>query len=300
MTGLAVSGDYIQAGEKSVEEWAAEISGEWRKTVDGVLATGKKILEATDALPHGSKGALYAALPFSDDMAQRLAAIASDPRITNTEHVRFLPSSWGTLYELSRLDDFKWEQLETAGKITPELERKDIADFFKKVRGTQGTGDNEWYTPAKYIEAAREVLGRIDTDPASSEFANRTVRASLFYTEDDSGLDNEWHGRVWMNPPYAQPLIQQFIEKLAEQFLLGNTESAIALTHNYTDTEWFHIAEQHCTAICFTRGRVKFESPDGAVAAPTQGQAFLYFGKDLPKFTQVFSQFGFVLANVAV
>lgn len=300
MTEVAVAGDYLPAGEKSVDEWAAEISGEWRKSVEGVLATGRLIVSALESLPHGSKAELYSRLPFSERMAQMLTKVASDTRISNPKHASLLPSSWTTLHELASLDDYKWEQLESAGKITPELERKDIADFFKKVRGTQGTGDNEWYTPAKYIEAAREVLGQIDTDPASSEFANRTVRARHYYTEQDSGLDKDWHGAVWMNPPYAQPLIQQFTEKLVEQYTLGNTRSAIALTHNYTDTEWFHIAENHCTAICFTRGRVKFESPDGAIAAPTQGQAFFYFGKDLEKFTQVFCQFGFVLANVSV
>lgn len=300
MGDLAVAGEFLQEGEKSVDEWASDVCVEWRKTVSGVISTGEKINEALTAIPHGGKAEFYKLLPFSERTAQRLAEISQDKRLTNPTHVSLLPSSWGTLYELHSLDDSKWQQLDDAGLITPDLERKDIADFFKKVRGTQGTGDNEWYTPAKYIEAAREVLGGIDTDPASSEIANRAVRARQYYTEADNGLEHDWHGAVWMNPPYAQPLIQQFIEKLTEQFLLGNTTSAIALTHNYTDTEWFHIAENHCTAICFTRGRVKFESPDGAIAAPTQGQAFFYFGKDLETFTRVFSQFGFVLANVAV
>jgi hypothetical protein len=35
------------------------------------------------------------------------------------------------------------------------------------------------------------------------------------------------------------------------------------LTHNYTDTTWFHQAAGACTANCFTRGRIKFYNAEG-------------------------------------
>src|SRR5258705_279177 len=41
----------------------------------------------------------------------------------------------------------------------------------KTTRGTEGTGENEWFTPAQYIERARTVLGAIDLDPASNPIA---------------------------------------------------------------------------------------------------------------------------------
>jgi phage N-6-adenine-methyltransferase len=161
----------------------------------------------------------------------------------------------------------------------------------------QGTGENEWYTPVQYIDAARHVLGGIDVDPASSELAQEVVGAAKFYTVADNGLLHDWNGSVWMNPPYSQPHIQLFIEKLVTEVRAERTTAAIALTHNYTDTEWFHIAARACTAICFTRGRIKFVNPEGEEAAPTQGQAFFYFGDKAAYFGDVFSNFGFVVVR---
>jgi phage N-6-adenine-methyltransferase len=180
-------------------------------------------------------------------------------------------------------------------KYVASLNEVEIRQEVKKIRGTQGTGQNEWYTPKEYIEAAREVLDVIDLDPASSEIANITVKAKKFYSIDDDGLSNKWEGRVWLNPPYSQPQIGQFIEKLTDEIASQNVSEAILLTHNYTDTKWFHAAQGQCAAICFTKGRIGFLSPEGQKAAPTQGQAIFYFGNDVHKFSKRFKSFGFVM-----
>lgn len=159
----------------------------------------------------------------------------------------------------------------------------------------QGTGENEWYTPVEYLDAARSVLGEIDLDPASSPVANKTVGAARIYTIDDTGLTKEWSGRIWLNPPYSQPAIAQFSEKLAQEWESGRVQAAIALTHNYTDTGWFHRLASTCQAICFTRGRIGFVNQEGKKAAPTQGQAFFYFGSDVNGFFDRFRSIGFVV-----
>ena len=58
----------------------------------------------------------------------------------------------------------------------------------------------ECYTPAPIMEAARQVMGRIDLDPASKPTANKTVGATRFYDRDENGLSMPWRGRVWLNP----------------------------------------------------------------------------------------------------
>lgn len=165
----------------------------------------------------------------------------------------------------------------------------------KHVRGTFGTGENEWYTPDEHIELARQVLGSIDLDPASSHVANKVVQSATFFSEETNGLQKEWAGNVWLNPPYSQPAIAHFADKMVEEWKSGRVTAAIVLTHNYTDTAWFHALAGAATAICFTRGRVRFVSPTGELAAPTQGQAFFYFGHDADIFADVFGEVGFVV-----
>ena len=157
-----------------------------------------------------------------------------------------------------------------------------------------GTGENEWYTPQKYIEAAKDVMGGIDLDPASSELAQEHIRADAYFTQEDNALTKEWFGRVWLNPPYSKELIGPFVHKLADEIGSGRVQEAILLTHNYTDTAWFHTAESAAARICFTRGRIAFESPSGEKAAPTQGQAFFYYGDNIDAFESVFTEFGFI------
>jgi phage N-6-adenine-methyltransferase len=155
------------------------------------------------------------------------------------------------------------------------------------------SGEFEWYTPAKYIDLARQVMGGIDLDPASSDAAQTVVQAEKYFTIKDDGLTKEWHGRVFINPPYKQPAIIHFVKRLTDQVTIGNIKQAILLVNNSTDTEWFHCAANACAAVCFTRGRIKFENHERQeLAMPTQGQAFFYFGDDVETFDRVFADIG--------
>jgi ParB family chromosome partitioning protein len=124
--------------------------------------------------------------------------------------------------------------------------------------------------------------------------AQETVGAGKYYTADDDGLKQEWKGSVWLNPPYAEPFIYQFIEKLLTELETGNVTEAILLTNNATDTAWFHKAEELARSICFTRGRISFETAEGEKGSPLQGQAFFYFGENPEKFDAYFKEFGFI------
>jgi ParB family transcriptional regulator, chromosome partitioning protein len=156
-------------------------------------------------------------------------------------------------------------------------------------------GCNEWYTPARHIELVRRVLGEIDLDPASHPFAQQTVQAAQFFTQDDDGLAKPWRGRVFCNPPYSKGLITPFVSKLLAEISSGNVSEAILLTHNHSDTRWFQAALGAAARVCFTAGRLDFYGVNGEIAAPVQGQTFHYFGDNVEKFEEVFSSIGAVI-----
>lgn len=159
-----------------------------------------------------------------------------------------------------------------------------------KPHVANNSGDNEWYTPAEYITLAREVLGTIDLDPASSDMANKVVQAETYYTTETDGLKYDWCGTIWMNPPYASNLITKFVDKFCD--CIDNIDSAIVLVNNATETGWFKKLVSLSSALCFPYERLKFYSPDGRIAQPLQGQTLLYFGDDKKKFTEVFKAKG--------
>jgi phage N-6-adenine-methyltransferase len=179
-------------------------------------------------------------------------------------------------------------------KPTAEQVEQAVEAVKSKPHVANNSGDNEWYTPKEYIEAARQVLGEIDLDPASNPIANEVVRAATYYTAEDSGLDKDWQGTLWMNPPYESGLIGQFVEKLCDSYASGAVTNAVVLVNNATETRWFQSLAEQASAICFPKGRVKFWHPR-KVAVPLQGQAILFLGPNADEFARAFSQFGFCM-----
>ena len=109
-------------------EWTDQITENWRKGFESVIATGQSLIDAKEALPHGEFISMIEAdLPFKRHTAFRLMKIAGDERLTNVAHVQHFPPSWGTVYELTKLPDDVFEAKIADGSINPEMKRKDVA-----------------------------------------------------------------------------------------------------------------------------------------------------------------------------
>ena len=155
------------------------------------------------------------------------------------------------------------------------------------------SGNSEWYTPPAYADAARDAMGAIDTDPCSCKAANSVVQAATFYDEFDDGLNHEWHGSVFINPPYGDGTVDAFAAKLLGEIADGRTTQAVFLVNNCTETKWFQSLISQASAVCFPRGRISFWSLEHKSKSPLQGQAVMYFGGDSMRFVSAFSGIGF-------
>jgi hypothetical protein len=161
------------------------------------------------------------------------------------------------------------------------------------------SGKIEWYTPLQYIVSARNVMGSIDLDPCTSEYAQKTIQAATYYTIETDGLAHPWAGTVWMNPPYASKIITAFVDKLLGHLSNGDVTQAILLTHGTADARWFHLAASRAAVVCFTRGRVRFYDEKGTANSPTHGHVFMYFGRRRQRFVDEFRQYGWIATGVS-
>ena len=181
------------------------------------------------------------------------------------------------------------EKFENYIAIEKELSTSGVLRISKNVHVSNNSGENEWYTPPFIIEAAKSVMGNIDLDPASSKLANETVGAKEFYTIEDDGIKKDWHGRVWLNPPYSQPDISNFAKAVTSK----KYDEIMILVNNATETDWFRMMAEASKVICFINKRLKFIDRDGNPSgAPLQGQAIIYKGSNIDSFIKKFKENG--------
>lgn len=195
--------------------------------------------------------------------------------------------------------------------------------------GRHSCDSPEWYTPGRFVEAARDVMGGIDLDPASHEEANRTVKATTFFTKEDDGLVRGWHGRVFLNPPGGDGLVPRFWRVLICEFAQHRVEQAIWIGYSL---EQLQTLQQACATtplhypMCVPKARIAFveneakrverlanliakgEKPNATERAqkiaaacragrppkdaPSHANYITYLGEHVDRFVEAFSQFG--------
>lgn len=149
----------------------------------------------------------------------------------------------------------------------------------------------EHYTPASILSAVQEVFGTIpDLDPCSNSGPCPNVKARTHFTEAENGLEQPWHGRVFLNPPYGR-VIGEWTRKIRQEWQLGKVKELIALLPARTDTEWFNDLSRDTDDVvfCFLFGRLTFVGNTDPAPFPS---LVAYFGPKHDLFAHVFASLG--------
>lgn len=137
---------------------------------------------------------------------------------------------------------------------------------------------DEWYTPSWLFRA----LGiEFDLDPCSPGVPPSSVPAKRHLTKADNGLTAEWHGAVWLNPPFSDK--RPWYERMVVHGV------GIALMPARTETFDLQRFMNAAQALLFLRGRLYFERGQragancvgGVTTCPPFGIALCAYGETM-------------------
>jgi hypothetical protein len=298
--------------------WLNERFGLKPRMGDNLLAVHKNLLTAKFAVDTDwrafTPSALYLlAAPSTPESARQEAIDRAEAGETIThqtardivdQHEHDDDDDPLTPYEQGIADMYERQIAEAEYESEPEPREAQRQQQTQVITGSSKS--NEWYTPAHIIELAREVLGSIDLDPASSPEANETVKATSYCTAQEDGYSQPWGGKddpitVWLNPPYGkeegerETNAMRWSRKLIIEHDAGHVKAAILLVKAALGYEWF---EQlwYDYPTCLLRKRLSFVRPDGSDDGEAKhATALIYLGEDIDRFRSAFRSIGRVI-----
>ncbi len=172
-----------------------------------------------------------------------------------------------------------------------------------------------WYTPPKYIEMARSVMGNIDFDPASCKIAQSWIKAAVYCDGSEqryNGLQQPYWGNIWLNPPFDNTAL--WLQKLYLEIHKGHVDQAIVLVNSNHGYKWYEEFWRKFP-VCCARERIEFLTDPTLddlrtgnysqyvinhqilkrVGQAKRGQTFAYYGPNIEAFYSVFSPIGRVI-----
>ncbi|MHB8462289.1 MAG: DNA N-6-adenine-methyltransferase, partial [Vulcanimicrobiaceae bacterium] len=113
---------------------------------------------------------------------------------------------------------------------------------------------NAYKTPKWLVERISRLLGGIELHPCTS--ADNPCVAATFYAPDDDGILTPWNAsRIYMNPPYGNP-IKLWARKALDAALSG--VCVLILVPARTDSRWFQEALRFADGALLVAGRLRF------------------------------------------
>jgi phage N-6-adenine-methyltransferase len=138
------------------------------------------------------------------------------------------------------------------------------------VSGNNAGAFQEYQTPPELFAELDDEFGFTLDAAASAENA----LCPRYFTKDSDGLEQPWHGTVFVNPPYARWQLFRWVEKAHQEAQRGVT--SVMLIPASTETEWFHTYcwDRHSqfprpgVEVRFMLGRPRFIDPRNKAKSP--------------------------------
>jgi phage N-6-adenine-methyltransferase len=119
-----------------------------------------------------------------------------------------------------------------------------------------------WATPQNFFDKLNAFF-RFELDVCATP---ENSKCKSYFTELQNGLNQDWIGTVWMNPPYGREIGKWVARAYAQSRLHGST--IVCLLPARTDTKWWH---DYCVKgeITFIKGRLKFGDAKNSAPFPS-------------------------------
>lgn len=136
-------------------------------------------------------------------------------------------------------------------------------------QGMMSSNTDMWATPQDFFNKLNAEFN-FQCDVCAID---DNAKCDKYYSPEEDGLQQEWQGVCWMNPPYGR-VIGEWVKKAYESSLNGAT--VVCLLPARTDTKWWH---EYCMKgeIRLVKGRLKFG--DGKNSAPFPSAVVIFGSK---------------------
>lgn len=175
---------------RNADYYSRVIGTEWRKSVEAVIEVGRLLMQAKRLCEHGeflrmfkgSENAVLVPVPFTANTAEILMKVAAHPVLSKSEFVQSLPQSWGTLYELTKLDDEQILAGIKSGEITPDMTRAEASALrADPIEKPEQPPHEEMVAAVK--NAVTKFVGRLTTPEQFMYVRSRLERMLDFLSE---------------------------------------------------------------------------------------------------------------------
>jgi len=134
-----------------------------------------------------------------------------------------------------------------------------------------GGDSDEFYTP-RWVRELLEPL-KLDMDPCSPPHRPIPATDHCVLTEGRNGLEQDWRGRVFCNPPYNGGALEVWTAKCLMEVEAKRAEVVIGLIPLRPGCNYWHASIwDKAWAIGLVAGRVAFEGLDGKPMRGPKGQ----------------------------